>query len=419
MATASKQLNLLTHQYELVQDAHTPIFGLVAGYGSGKTFAVSRKAVCLAIANAGYDGIVTEPNHPLLIQILIPEMKEALDFFGVPYIFNRSEMIFYCQIGGKETRIICKSLENYDRLIGVNAAWCIMDEFDTTRADTAYNAYLRLLGRLRVGNTKQMVIVSTPEGYKAMHRIFVTENDENKRLVRARTMDNHHLPLDYIDLMRETYPAQLLEAYLEGEFVNLTSGSVYSNFSRDAQDVSTTIAKGEPLHIGLDFNIYHMAAVVHVMRKGKAHAVAEITGGVDTPAVIKTLKERYGDHPIIIYPDASGGAGSSTGAAQSDIKQLKQAGFSINAPRRNGRVKDRVASFNRALLDPMGNTRYCVNIEQCPSLALSLEQQAYDKNGDPDKSSGLDHILDAAGYFVVRQFPIKLKPKANQPKRWS
>jgi hypothetical protein len=36
----------------------------------------------------------------------------------------------------------------------------------------------------------------------------------------------------------------------------------------------------------------------------------------------------------------------------------------------------------------------------------SLEKQAYNKNGEPDKSTGLDHILDAAGYMVVYRYPL-------------
>jgi hypothetical protein len=50
--------------------------------------------------------------------------------------------------------------------------------------------------------------------------------------------------------------------------------------------------------------------------------------------------------------------------------------------------------------------RYRVNPEKCPNLVESLEKQAYNKNGEPDKSTGLDHILDAAGYMVVYRYPL-------------
>jgi hypothetical protein len=36
----------------------------------------------------------------------------------------------------------------------------------------------------------------------------------------------------------------------------------------------------------------------------------------------------------------------------------------------------------------------------------SLEKQAYDKNGEPDKKGGFDHIVDAAGYFIAYRYPL-------------
>ena len=50
--------------------------------------------------------------------------------------------------------------------------------------------------------------------------------------------------------------------------------------------------------------------------------------------------------------------------------------------------------------------RLKVNVDRCPGLVEAFEQQAYDKNGEPDKASGLDHVLDAAGYFLHYRYPI-------------
>jgi len=32
---------------------------------------------------------------------------------------------------------------------------------------------------------------------------------------------------------------------------------------------------------------------------------------------------------------------------------------------------------------------------------------AYDSNGQPDKSSGFDHITDAGGYFIYWEYPLR------------
>jgi len=39
----------------------------------------------------------------------------------------------------------------------------------------------------------------------------------------------------------------------------------------------------------------------------------------------------------------------------------------------------------------------------------ALEQLTYDKNGMPDKESGLDHITDAGTYFIEYEMPIQKK----------
>jgi len=355
--------------------------------------------------NPGSDGIITEPNFPLLTQILIPEVEAALEEFGIPFHFNKSEVIFYCTVSGKQTRIICKSMERYDRLIGVNAAWVILDEFDTAKAALAYSAFEKLMGRLRAGNVRQMVIVSTPEGFKAMHRIFVKDAGEGRRLLRARTQDNKHLPPDFIQSLLDTYPDELISAYLDGEFVNLTSGSVYTSYDREVNRSRETLQPGEPIKLGMDFNVGNMAACAYVLRENDWHCVDEIKGGRDTPAMIDTIKDRWAGHHVTIYPDASGANASSKGASISDIGLLRGAGFTIRAKPSNPRVKDRILAVNMAFQ----NKRVFVNPDTCPETARCLEQQAYDANGEPDKKTGLDHQNDAAGYPLAYEMPV-VKP---------
>ena len=406
MTTANtRTIELLPHQFDLIEDTTTRILGLVSGYGGGKTYAVARKACTLALLNPGSDGIITEPNFPLLTQILIPEVMDALNEFGIPFHFNKSEVIFYCTVAGKQTRIICKSMERYDRLIGVNAAWVILDEFDTAKTALAYSAFEKLMGRLRAGSVRQMVIVSTPEGFKAMYRIFVKDAGAGRRLIRARTQDNKHLPPDYIQSLLETYPPELIDAYIEGRFVNLTSGTVYRSYGREVNRSQEKIQPNEPLKIGMDFNVGNMAACVFVLRGKNWHCVDELKGGSDTPAMIQTIKARFEGHHVTIYPDASGANASSKGASLSDIGLLRSAGYAIRARASNPRVRDRINAVNMGFHGGM----VFVNPDTCPETARCLEQQPYDKNGEPDKTSGLDHQNDAFGYPIAYEMPV-IKP---------
>jgi hypothetical protein len=100
-----------------------------------------------------------------------------------------------------------------------------------------------------------------------------------------------------------------------GEFVNLTSGSVYRNYDREACKSTETIRENEPLRLGMDFNVGKMAACVLCSAATLGICVDEIKNGTDTPAMIETIKDRYEGHHVTIYPDASGKNASSKGAS--------------------------------------------------------------------------------------------------------
>ena len=393
---------------------------MVAGFGAGKTHALVLRTLNKIFSQGGADVAYYLPNYPLVRTIAYPRFQAALDDIGIPYELNRSEHV----IRVNNRQIIFRTMENPDTIVGYEVGDSMVDELDTLPANKANDVWNKIIARNRQkkanGHTNTVAVGTTPEGFRFVYERWYKNPSESYELIKAPTYSNPHLPAGYIESLRETYPAQLLNAYIEGEFVNLTAGTVYMNYDRLLNAKGLVPTTNETLHIGMDFNVNNMAAAIHVMRDGNAYAVDEISGGQDTPNVIRTLRNRYPDNPIIVYPDASGGATSTTNAASSDLVLLRNAGFTINAQRANGRVKDRVAAVNMALCNNEGHRLYYINIDKCPNIALGLEQQAYDKNGEPDKSTGFDHMNDAVGYFVVRKMPIKRRHEFTaQPARWT
>jgi hypothetical protein len=188
----------------------------------------------------------------------------------------------------------------------------------------------------------------------------------------------------------------------------LTSGSVYPEFSRTLNHEPAVLAEKEPVHIGMDFNVNKMAAVVFVIRNDLPVAVSELVKVRDTPSMATLIKDQFKDtgHDVTVYPDASGQNTSSKGASVSDLSILRDAGFRIKAPSINPRVKDRVNSVNALILNDKGVRRLKVNADACPTYVEGLEQQCYDEHGEPDKTSGHDHTNDAAGYFCNSRWPV-------------
>lgn len=387
------------------------------GFGSGKTAAAIARAMALKAHCREQSVAYYLPTFPLVEDIAFQRFPELCERKGWAYRIRQGSSPFIEFPGAG--RIVFRTMENPERIVGYEVAHSIIDELDTLPIEKARQVWNKVIARNRqkcsMPNT--VAVATTPEGFRFVHERWVKNPAPGYVLFRAKTMDNEaNLPAGYIDNLRNSYPSQLLAAYLDGEFVNLTAGSVYPEFDRALNASTETIRDKETLHVGMDFNVSHGAAVIHVLRGDDPHAVAELTDVFDTPAMIALLKRDYAGHPIMVYPDASGANRKSNNASESDIALLKQAGFRICVNAANPRVKDRVLSAN-AMIHKEGARRYRVNPERCPQLVEGLEKQAYDKHGEPDKSGGFDHVIDAATYFIVYRYPIVKRVASVSPLR--
>ena len=394
-------------QLAFVDDQTSSILGVSAGYGAGKTRALCAKAVHLAAVNQGFIGVVMEPTGPLIRDIWQSDFDDFLEAYDIPYTFRASPLPEYMlHLPGGDTKILCRSFENWQRIIGINAAWILTDEIDTVAPAIANKAFPKILGRLRAGNVRQFAAASTPEGFRWMWQTFASEDGKSRsdrRLIKMRTQDNPYLPADFIERLEANYDPQLLKAYLGGEFVNLTTGQVYDRFDR-AKHVTAIEAPSyrEPLRIGVDFNVGNMSAVI-AYRNGKTLQVFnEVSGAHDTDTLAQTIKARYPDHRLYVYPDASGG-NRSTNASQTDIAILESYGMSNQSPRANPPVRDRVAAVQALLENGKGEIRLSI-APSCTKTIECLELQSYSEKGEPDKDGGYDHMNDAIGYLVWREF---------------
>jgi hypothetical protein len=129
------------------------------------------------------------------------------------------------------------------------------------------------------GVVNSIGVTTTPEGVRFVYDAFKREPKANYSMVQASTYENEeYLPPDYISTLLDDYPQELISAYLMGEFVNLTSGTVYRNYDRIRCRSAEVIKDREPLHIGQDFNVGNMASVINVERDSGWHVVGELSG---------------------------------------------------------------------------------------------------------------------------------------------
>lgn len=387
-----------------------PFPAFCGGLGSGKTAAGIARIMRLKRMCPNQDVAYYLPTYGLIEDIAYKRFPAMFERLGLNYKLNQQKATIKTDIGD----IIFRTMDNPVRIVGYEVAHSLIDELDTLPTEKASEVWNKVIARNRqkaytatgqaVANT--VSVATTPEGFKFVYERWQKKKTDGYELYKARTADNlANLPENYYQNLIDTYPENLRMAYLDGEFVNLTAGSVYAEYDRELNSTIETIKDNEALHIGMDFNVSHGAAVIHVLRGDDPHAVAEYTSVFDTPAMIALIKRDYPSNPILIYPDASGGNRKSNNASESDLSLLRAAGFRVLANAANPAVKDRILSFN-AMIHKNGERRYRVNVEKCPNLVESLEKQAYTKNGEPDKQNGLDHIIDAAGYVVAYRYPI-------------
>lgn len=392
------KLSLLKHQKQFVLSKYKHTI-LVAGFGSGKTeAAVSKAAYKLTSTSSKLNVGYYLPNYPLINDIAVPRFQEFFEKHNIKYKYNSSEKIFRTKYG----KILLRNMTKPETIVGYETFYAIIDEIDILPKSKAKAVFNKIIARNRQiddnGQKNSIDLVSTPEGFNFLYNFAVKEKTDEKLLIKAKTNDNPFLPDDYIQTLAAQYTIEELTAYINGEFCNLTSGSVYKSYDRQKHNTSLFPVVGQDLYIGMDFNVQNMHAIVHIIENGAMYAVDEFVKIYDTTELCQQIREKYPTNAIEINPDASCKNRNTAGLSDYDIILSDEWNFNVNVRRKNPEILNRVRAVNKSFEDG----KYFVNLEKCQNYSDALSQQVY-KNGLPDKTSGLDHINDAGTYCVVEQ----------------
>ena len=402
---------LLEPQKQFVDDTEHKILGYCAGFGAGKTFALCAKSIFLGMDNPNTTAAVFEPTNIMLRDVWMRSFDQFLEEFNIQHDFRVSpqpEYVLHLPRG--PVTLLCRATETFNRIRGQNLSFVLADEIDTSPMEVAQKAAEMMLARLRGGQKPQLALASTPEGYKYLYRTFVEQGDNpDRRLIKAKTTDNPHLPDGFVDSLYQNYDSQLVASYIEGEFTNLANTTVYHPFDRDRHWCDTELTPEDRVFVSIDFNVGACFCEVMVRRGDEFHVVAE-HHPKDTPAVVKLLSEMYAPYvergDLVVIPDAASRQRTTTNAAESDLSLLKKGGFVVKTQSANPQIADRVNAVNVLLL----SDRLKVH-NRCKYLIKSLEQQTYDKSGKPTKGiGGLDDIsgpVDALGYGITYLAPLR------------
>ena len=117
--------------------------GFSGPVGSGKSQALCQEAIRLAYVNAGCMGLIGAPTYPMLRDSTQISMVQVLEENAIPFDVNKAEnTLTFTDTGSK---ILFRSMDDYERLRGTNLAWFGVDELTYTHEE----AWIRLEARLR------------------------------------------------------------------------------------------------------------------------------------------------------------------------------------------------------------------------------------------------------------------------------
>lgn len=399
--------------------------GFSGPVGSGKSQALCHEAIRLSYINTGRLGLIGAPTYPMLRDATLTSFTDLLRANDIPYDFNKAESVMTMQESG--SKILFRAVNEFERLRGTNLAWFGIDEMTYTTED----AWLRLEARLRDPEAKQLCGfgVWTPKGFDWVYRRFIRETIAGYEVIRARPYENRYLlecVPDFYERLKESYDEQLFVQEVQGDYVNINGGAVYTAFDRLRNVKPVTIDRCRPLFWTLDFNVDPMCSLV-VQRHGDELRVLDeiVLHRASTLNACEEFQTRFPNHQagLVVYGDATGCRLQTAGTTDYKIIAdfLRREGYEraqLKVPPSNPAVRERLQLVNAKLLSASGES-YLIVSPRCQELIKDFEEVTYKPDSvilDKDKDPKRTHLSDALGYLVWQEF--RDKPRVGgQPKR--
>ena len=412
MATANKiivpQQNIITpfiHQRQMISAPFAfpdvSYFELCGGYGCGKSSTIVFIIITLSKRYQGQDVTIAlcSTTITLLNKTVILELAKIIKKTGSRFDYNQKDNIL--TIG--TVRFLLIATGQPTEIYGPNVNITLCDEIDELPELKAIEAHKALSERTRItlpdGRKPFIMYFSTVHGYRGLYKV-VQELKQNRLpniLIRGLTKNNTSLDPDYVKRLYAIYDEQERLAYLEGRFVNLQSGRVYSAYDEaTCKCAPFPITPDMTVMVGQDLNSGFSKAAA-VVKKGKCLYIVRGWSFKEVGGAPAIMRGTYPQNEILWFPDCSG---------KEILKGYKQEiidnGIGCRIGSSNPRILDRVFFVNK--LFKMGLLKV-FDCRETDDLSESLKVRAYNDLGQPEKGKGEnapDHYADSVEYVIYR-----------------
>lgn len=379
-----------------------------AGRRSGKT-EIAKRRLWLALLKGSAFGpprlFAAAPTRDQAKKIYWDDLKRMAPRFMLDGEPRESDLIIRVQ-GGGELHVV--GMDKPERIEGQPWDGGVLDEYANMKEE-AWAANVRPALSDRRGWCD---LIGVPEGrnhyyekWLAAKEMMATAGDASE-WGAFTWLSSSVLPESEVDAARRDLDPRTYRQEYEASFEGY-SGVVYYAFDR-AFNVRPCEYRPElPLHVGMDFNINPMSATVHQLHGDGAaavdHQVAEVvldTSNTDEMADhLMRVYSRGGDvSHITVYPDPAGHQRRTSAQGRTDISILRSRGFNVVALSSHPKVRDRVNCGNARYCNAAGERRSFID-PSCRLTIQAAERLVYGQDGEPDKTGGFDHLMDARTYF--------------------
>ena len=385
---------------------------VVAGRRFGKTFTATAALLRAAISGDNKNVWYVAPTYGAAKEIC---WNMLISTIPTEYIAKTNETSLTIKlING--SYIALKGAEKPNNLRGRALDYIVLDEFADMRPETWYEVCRASLSDRQGG----ALFIGTPKGRNHFYDLWASgiNGEGDWESFQYTTLEGGNVPQEEIDAARQDLDERTFKQEYEAAFVTY-AGLIYYGFNREESVLAFDDDSGT-LHIGMDFNLDPMSAVICIRRGGTLIAVDEIVMyGSNTDEMVAEIVDRYPRRNIIVYPDPASRQRKTSAGGRTDLSILQNAGFSVKAKNSHALVRDRINAVNSRLLSSDGERHLYIS-PKCKQTIKSLERQTYKEGTSiPNKEDGYDHMNDALGYLVEYLFPVRTEYATPQPQRWT
>lgn len=414
---------------------------IVAGRRFGKTFLMmeeQRRAVRLAYER----GIDTDDE----IWYGAPTFKQAERNYWkraqratppewIEHINNQKMTITYKS--GHVFRLV--GLDNYDDLRGKGLFFFMGDEW----ADVKPDAWSEVIDPMFATTDGHSIRIGTPKGYNHFFDAYSAGVEGHAKQAdtmswRYSTLEGGNVTAEWLAKKQATTDERTFRQEYLASFESY-SGLIYYSFNRAVSiqpppwgtqyksnnpNVSPFYNPNLPVHVGLDFNINPMSALIFqemldpktqqviswlideiLIPTSNTHEMGEeISRRYGKLAAQASAHNQYDVRHIWVYPDPAGAGRRTSAHGETDITILRRMGFHVIAMSSHPLVRDRINAVNGRFRGADGTQLLFVSPHAKKAIEALEKHQYKEGTSEPDKGSGWDHLNDALGYYVYTRF---------------